>query len=284
MLFYAGRISLLPQDSNLFYIRGKEKDFSLVTNLLAKDFEFVCTRKVHIINEPIIDSSTNQLTGGLLGKISSRQVPDREGKHFVKKKILLYPNILYIVDIDEQVILIQKKASVFDNPSKVFDYVTEYLNHHLFDLGLEVIISPITDDLYFWDSLEYSHIYSVSFELSAPNFFGDAKKHLKDILTKTSQDTNSNQVIQQLRNKAGNLKIPHEKPYTDMIDWIKDGGGSWRITAGSGGYRRVYIKSSDNMRQFHTNKEIILENYTAKEIKEILESIERNKYKVRKDN
>ncbi|MEI6993953.1 hypothetical protein ACOIDJ_32995, partial [Klebsiella pneumoniae] len=48
---------------------------------------------------------------------------------------------------------------------------------------------------------------------------------LRDI----ERDTNANSITTSFENKDGNLKLANSSWASTLVDWVKDGGGSWFI-------------------------------------------------------
>lgn len=163
------------------------------------------------------------------------------------------PYVLYIFDIEEQVLFIERNTQVFSDEIAPFKHIKHYLNCELQEHGLEVDVKPLTSKGAFWDLVnELDKIYSVTFTLNAPNFLGESYDDLKMILDKESGLTNANQIEYSVRNESGYLHIPKNKRFQSTIGWVEDGGGEWKIKAKSHGKKKGRKKTYKNSQHITT--------------------------------
>lgn len=134
----------------------------------------------------------------------------------------------------------------------------------------------------FWSEYHtLQFIDKVSFTLITPNIFGSSKQALTNDLRKLEKDTNANTVTTIFENKDGNLKLKGSHWAETLVDWVKDGGGSWLIKG-----RKTLKSKSTTVSSNQTAKivliegeisEIELDGYSANDIKEII-ALHQNRY------
>ncbi|EEJ8656848.1 hypothetical protein NJ45_002426 [Salmonella enterica subsp. enterica] len=139
---------------------------------------------------------------------------------------------------------------------------------------------PLNQD--FWSEYHrLQFIDKVSFTLITPNIFGSSKQALTNDLRKLEKDTNANTVTTIFENKDGNLKLKGSHWAETLVDWVKDGGGSWLIKG-----RKTLKSKSTTVSSNQTAKivliegeisEIELDGYSANDIKEII-ALHQNRY------
>lgn len=107
-----------------------------------------------------------------------------------------------------------------------------------------------------------------------PNIFGSSKQALTDDLRKLETDTNANAVTTTFENKDGNLKLKSSHWASVLVDWVKDGGGSWLIKG-----RKTLKSKPTTVSSNQTAKivliegeisEIQLDGYSPSDVKEII--------------
>ncbi|ELY9422050.1 hypothetical protein SLY17_000978 [Cronobacter dublinensis] len=255
MLFYALRVLMRPRDPDLFSKGSVEKDisyFEKAIEITAQKLHLTSTTpSVHKKTSYTLKLSLKPTDGVMAGVISKQQKIKGHDKDFREFDVDNYPPIVWIWDREEQVLLVEKKTAVFKDPQQVAKAFEDLSNNDLLaQLGLRVFIEPCLEMEDFW--FEYNNmqfIDKVSFTLVMPNIFGKTKQALSDDLRKIEKDTNANAVTTTFENKDGNLKLKSSHWASVLVDWVKDGGGSWLIKG---------------RKTIHSNSTIVTSNQTAK--------------------
>lgn len=280
MLFYALRVLMRPRDPDLFSKGTVEKDishFEKAIEITAQKLHLTsATPSVHKKTSYTLKLSLKPNEGVMAGVISRQQKIKGHDKDFREFDVDNYPPIVWIWDREEQVLLVEKKTAVFKDPHQVAKAFEDLSNNdYLAQLGLRVFIEPCLEMEDFWceyNNLEF--IDKVSFTLVMPNIFGKTKQALSDDLRKIEKDTNANAVTTTFENKDGNLKLKGSHWASVLVDWVKDGGGSWLIKG-----RKTINSKSTTVTSNQTAKivliegeisEIELNGYSSSDVKEII--------------
>jgi hypothetical protein len=122
------------------------------------------------------------------------------------------------------------------------------------------------------------------FTLAAPNMFGSTKKEIGEFLHEVVDETNASEFTPIFKNPDGNLNLKPSNWLGAMIDWVKDGAGSWTIK-GRNNIKERYKRINSNQRakiliiDGHIT-ELELENYKPNDVAEIVGMLrERYTYK-----
>lgn len=287
MQLYALRVLMRPRDPDLFSKGTVQKDifhFEHAISVTAKRlYQPSSTPSAHKKISYTLKLSIEPSEGVMAGVISRQQKIKGHDKDFREFDVDNYPPIVWIWDREEQVLLVEKKTSVFKDPQQVAKAFEDLANNeYLADLGLRIFIEPCLEIEDFWSeyhSLQF--IDKVSFTLVTPNIFGRSKEALSDDLRKLEKDTNANTVTTTFENKDGNLKLKSSHWTSILVDWVKDGGGSWLIKG-----RKTLKSKPTTVTSNQTAKivlfegeisEIELNGYSPDDIKEII-SLHQKRY------
>lgn len=293
MLLYALRVLMRPRDPDLFSKGSVQKDISHFENAMviaAKKLHMTSsTPSVHKKTSYTLKLSIKPTDGVMAGVISKQQKIKGHDKDFREYDVDNYPPIVWIWDREEQVLLVERKTAVFKDAqqvAKAFEDLTN--NDYLAQLGLRIFIEPCLEMEDFWSEYHrLQFIDKVSFTLITPNIFGSSKQALTNDLRKVEEDTNANAVTTTFENKDGNLKLKGSHWASTLVDWVKDGGGSWLIKG-----RKTLKSKSTTVSSNQTAKivliegeisEIELDGYSASDIKEII-ALHQNRYTFKNEN
>lgn len=283
------RLSFFPSiQQPLFKKRFEGSPIELAEQLLVSNPQYVPERKrgfVWLYFGGFIFSD-DKLLAVKLGKSKEIKIPkyDQQTKDFLEETDTSYPFVYMLWDRDEQVILLEKKTTVFPIYENVFRSIEDHLNRLLISYGLSVSIAPIVEKRNFWKYIKtYKFIYDINFKLYVPNFFGYTQKDLKEFLESYKDKYNAMEISAQISNKNGFLRVSENDPEINKnLEWIEKGGGEWHITAKQTEHsKKVKIKSIQNAKTVTT--EIEIENYTMEEVKNIIESL-REEYSTKDKN
>ena len=276
LLFYGGRLSLIPEKGSLFYQEGNEKRIELVIDALNNKFESTEKYGVHILHEPITHPEKGYI-GGIIGRKTIAKLPDHDRNRFIVKQKPVYPHVYYFFLRDEQVFIIQKNHSVFHKPERVFEYIANYLNKRLFNIGISVFIQPLTNKGTFWKVLKESdYVTEIKLRFIVPNFLGEIYKDTKKLLEDIRGETGASQIEQTLIDQNGKLCVPEAEGYKAAIGWIEDGGGYWSIKAG-----KNVVTSKQSLTIFE--KEITFEEITINELVQIIKEFDLKAHKIKRN-
>ncbi|EMW0821542.1 MULTISPECIES: hypothetical protein [Klebsiella] len=287
MLFFALRVLLKPKDPDLFAKGVVDKDirhFEQAMVQVSKNLSNIsATPSVHKQWRYTLKISIESSEGIMAGVISKQQKIRGHDKDFHEFDVDNYPPVIWIWDKDEQILLVEKKTSVFRDAlqtAKAFEDLGN--NEYLSELGLRVFIEPCLEIDDFWSeyhNLEF--IDNVTFTLVTPNIFGNSKEALTAELRDIERDTNANSITTSFENKDGNLKLANSSWASTLVDWVKDGGGSWFIKG-----RKTLKSKTTTVSSNKTAKVILVEGditevelngYSAQDVKDII-SIYQNRY------
>lgn len=137
-----------------------------------------------------------------------------------------YPFVTYIVDLHSQLVLIQKKTSVFHEPSSA-RVALEEVFRSVGDFGrYELVLAELTPEHQFWDYIGSAHtVQALHIILYGPNFQEDIWKG-DDIAKKVQDAYGSIETEIRLKNEQGGLKIVQEI-WNDMIRVVSAGCGRY---------------------------------------------------------
>lgn len=281
MHLYALRVLMRPKDPDLFSKGAVQKNilyFEQAMEIAALELHRNSTTpSVHKMTSYTLKLSVGPNDGVMAGVISRQQKIRGHDKDFQEFDVDNYPPTVWFWDREEQVLLVEKKTTVFKDPIQVSRAFEDLANNdYLATLGLRVFIEPCLEMEDFWS--EYDKLQcvdKVSFTLITPNIFGSSKEALTNDLRKLEQDTNANAVTTIFENQDGNLKLKSSQWASVLVDWVKDGGGFWSIKG-----RKTPNSKSTRITSNQTAKivliegdisEIELNGYSSDDIKKIIE-------------
>lgn len=155
-----------------------------------------------------------------------------------------YPYVYVIIDTSFQLVLIQRKSTVFKNAGGAKAALSALVKQFLSDENYYYSLDEITASTSFWDTVDNAdEVYDVTLKLKSPNFLGSGY-NTTDMLRRLQSVTNNDKVSLKLSNSSGELKMPRDE-YDDAIEYITAGGGSWSATTSTGGARRITHKSDE---------------------------------------
>jgi len=273
-------VSLLPMDEELFTEQGQSRDITLFEKSLdrAKERDDEYSIKVYI------NDHVNGYMAGVISKKSSVKLYDRNFEIHNEED---FPPVVWLWDRNEQVILVENKTSVFSSANvaaKAFSNISNSIT--LADRGVRAHVHPKTVDSAFWDVFEsFEYVSEVKFNLAAPNLFGSTKKEIGEFLHEVVDETNASEFSPVFKNPDGNLNLKPSSWLNAMVDWVKDGAGTWNIRGKRSlkdKYKSIGSKTRAKLLVIDGNiTELELENYTPRDVAEIVEMI-RHRYTFKK--
>ncbi|MCI1273273.1 MAG: hypothetical protein LKG27_02425 [Clostridiaceae bacterium] len=159
-------------------------------------------------------------------------------ENFELESIEHWPFINMIVslakDIDGsygQLIAIEHKSSVIDNPTNLLRDWADSKNTELSNYGYVLSINPITNKESFWNVVKQykNQIEEVTFEYSMPNLFNTGDK-LEEELKAANSNLNAAKATVSFSNKAGVLILSEDNTLLKQsADYVDNGGGEFKI-------------------------------------------------------
>lgn len=273
MNLYGGRISLLREEGNIFYQDGKEKNLEYFIQAMSRHFEVLEKYGVYLINEPWIHAEKGFI-GGSLGRVGHTKLPQLISGHFDRKSEIVYPHVRYLFIRSQQTLLVEKNSSVFHDPEKVFEYLSNYLNTVLTYEGLSVHIHPLTSKGEFWNVLnDLLSVHEIRLRFVMPNFLGDMYSDIKKLLGEVNKETNATEIETTMFSSSGRLEVPRNSGYQSAVGWIEDGGGTWEVTRkGTHGKRRKKVSNKKSLTIFE--RQIDFDGLTMDELAELISNLD----------
>lgn len=280
MNFYALRVSIVALEPQLF-----------VNHRMSDDIEiFEGAIKWAVDNPPVNEGGKKTFAlkvliescdGVMAGVFAKGQKLSGHDEDFLEFSVKDYPPLIWFWDREQQVVLLEKKTTVFPSAESAAKGISLTVNNLvLAEAGLRVDVEPVLNevDQDFWseyDKLEQVH--SVSFELSPPNLFGSTEREMKAILSDAAEETNANRVKTSFENKDSTLHLKSDGFLKNLVNWCRKGGGSWQIKGvlAGGEKQKTTVNSDKTARIVHTDGETIseleLKNYPPEEIVKIVQ-------------
>lgn len=279
MNFYPLRLSLVASEPQLFVHKAISDNISIFESAIkyASQHPSIDSSGERLFSLKIeIDGEKEGVMAGFVAKAKSLNGHDANFKEF---KIEDYPPMMWFWDRQQQVILVEKKTTIFQTinaASKAFERI--FNNRELAEVGLIAEFEPVLQDSSngFWHEYNsFEHLESVTFDLTPPNLFGDTEKEMKKALNQTVENTNANKVITKFENKNSQLKLKPNNWVNNLINWCRKGGGNWQMRGRLFGQSNVSVVNSEKTAKIVTMQgeitEMTLTNYSPEDIKEILE-------------
>ncbi|MBO0950703.1 hypothetical protein [Fibrella forsythiae] len=177
-------------------------------------------------------------------------------------ELTITPFIYFIIDVTKQVVLIQKKTSVFHDTDSAANRIAEFFENQLSNDLVIAQLHPIVRADNFWEEIkEAKEVHSLELDIAPPNFFGTRFKSNIDIKA-AHEETNFTKFKIYLSNKYGDLRIAQEN-FQDLIQTLASGAGDYvadlvdkfgrRITL-TNATRKRSISLPDNLKEIDGEK------------------------------
>ncbi|WP_233899643.1 hypothetical protein [Tenacibaculum piscium] len=139
-----------------------------------------------------------------------------------------YPNIYVAFHVKYQIVLIQKKTSVFKSLDISKSKLERFLIDKMMNHRVTCSFIEITDQRDFWVKLEeFDLIEKVEMEYAPPNFFG-GKKAIDRMTKEVQEETNYQKFKIILENKYQGLKFGFET-FKEHIQRLSSGAGDFMV-------------------------------------------------------
>lgn len=227
--FYAHRYFLIkPYQESLFNTIEKHEVMKNLINKLkneqlwSKDKKYVLYYTKKLYEKTYLLKLGKQIT-------KKKYLPEQKDIYEIKESDNYpYVYILFNIDDNQQIFLIEKNTSIFKDVGDSIKRLTDIIKTSVRVQGYEIKIEPITFDNVFWKCVnEAEGLNEIEIQLNSPNLFGASFKtnRFLEILKKIY---NNDTFSFKLSNEENNLKIDKED-MNDTIKYIGEGGGRWKI-------------------------------------------------------
>jgi hypothetical protein len=282
MKLYALRVSLVAAEPQLFSKNNISKDIVLFEQALLYSVdnppENEHKEKLYSIKTLVSDDRL----GVMAGMVAKAKILNGHDAEFKAFSVDDYPPMVWFWDRQQQVILLEKKTTVFQTATaacKAFSSITN--NYILAEMGLRADIEPVLNesDNNFWHEYEkFECVESVTFELIPPNLFGNTEAEMKKALNDSQEVTNANRITTIFENKDTKLNLNSDGWLNNLVNWCRKGGGNWILRGRLSGHKKQLtdVKSERTakiiMIEGQGITEIELQNYDADDVSCIIES------------
>lgn len=252
--FFAYRVFMrLPAQKNLFEVKKKEEHFKdlffeLKDNHKAKFSHFGSELYMYFVK--CVDENIHIWH---LAKKQEFVKPMAGDEHIEKVKDEQYPFLHLIFDIKNQIVLIEKNTTVFQQIDTVKNKVETYINICLAKFEITASLIEITDKREFWNKInDFDIVTEIELDYNPPNFFGthkSADKLVKDV----HEETNFEKFRIYLQNKVEGLNFKR-KSFGEHISRLSSGAGRYVIKGVVDGFDKtvqsitsIYSKQIENI-------------------------------------
>lgn len=130
-----------------------------------------------------------------------------------------------------QIIAIEHKTSILDNPTNLLRNWADSKNQKLQMYGYALSINPITQKESFWSIVKkyQGQIEEVIFEYAMPNLF-NTNDTLEQDLKNANKNFNASKASISFSNKAGGLNLSEENTLLKQsAEYVDNGGGTFKL-------------------------------------------------------
>lgn len=152
----------------------------------------------------------------LEGEQDIEEIGIREAKH-----------VIVIIDTKNQIILIERKKSVFQDAFTPTKILQEFFKEKVNQGDYAINIYPLVTQKAFWNYIDAAEgIFELTLELNAPNMalFGNTKT--RKLLSKIKNEMNNEKMEITFKNSDGKLKIL-KSSVGDYVDYLREVGGKY---------------------------------------------------------
>lgn len=173
---------------------------------------------------------------------------DEKLSDIIESKESNFPYIFVLIDITQQIILLEKKTTVFQTIAACKNVFSLFVETYIHDPNYSFSMDEITDSRTFWANIEDAEqIFELKLNLKSPNLFGGIYE-TNDFLKKIKKSFNNEETDIKLKNKNGNLTVTHDA-MDDPLKYAGSGGGNWRLVLKrKGRTKRTSVSSSKSVK------------------------------------
>jgi len=172
----------------------------------------------------------------------------KPGEEYLFEEVIEAAEFVYlIIDTRFQIVLIQKKQSVFMKEEHGINIIKRFLSDVIDKRNLSYMINilPLPNKGVFWDTIsEADELYTLKLKMNSPNmpFLGDKKT--KEILNIIKDQTNNEEFTVQIDNKKGELKV-EKGVFKEWIEYVLEVGGQYLLRYRKNGVKDLLNSSTD---------------------------------------
>ena len=178
-----------------------------------------------------------------------------EGDDDIEVKGIKNAKYVYlIIDIEHQIILIERNSTVFNSTESAIKILSEFFREKMRGYDYVVNIYPLASKKKFWNYVDSAdEIFELSLVLNAPNmaFFGN--KDTREVLQMIKENTNNEEFDIAFKNKEGKLKILKET-LGGWIDYVREVGGKYILRYAIDGVEDTKTSENDTAKTFIKRK------------------------------
>jgi hypothetical protein len=178
-----------------------------------------------------------------------------EGDDDIEVKGIKNAKYVYlIIDIEHQIILIERNSTVFNSTEYAIKIISEFFREKMREYDYVVNIYPLASKKKFWNYVDAAdEIFELSLVLNAPNmaFFGN--KDTREVLQMIKETTNNEEFDIAFKNKEGKLKIVKET-LGGWVDYVREVGGKYILKFAINGVEDTKTSENDTAKTFIKRK------------------------------
>ena len=245
--FNAYRYFMVQEEQLTLFDREREDVVSDFITLLRSNAKVITTHRnrrylLYLIKE--LEASV------LICKLARERhyIRHDEGERDIQtEEEIDYPFLYIIISFPLQIILIQKKTTVFSNMDTAKEVLAQIISTAVNFVKYRFNIDEITHKKRIWEMVEASDfIYWIRLNLKSPNLFG-ARFEANEFLKKQRDLHNASEVGIEFKNDHGRLKITKEI-FESFIDYISAGAGKYVVKLRTEGSIRL-MRSRENIKK-----------------------------------
>lgn len=227
--YYVYRYFLIPIEYSLFKNRpSKKEEEKIIAQTFLTESKYMTPFQSEYIMTGM-KTINSRLIYAKLGKRRDIPIHKKTKDDIQNVKEESWPFLQLVLDLKTQIIFIENPNKIFISLKQLSNILTEFLRPSAIPQGYEISIELVVNKGAFWETInQYPYLFSIKFELNAPNLFGanskanESLKEIKDIFNNTSATF-------VMKNKQGKLKASKNNIQT-FIDYCENGGGNWETT------------------------------------------------------
>ncbi len=243
-LFYAYRYFIIHSGQQSLFKEKRELIKELVDRcILERKLEINIENRKHLLIHARTFSDNVQLFKFSKDIPVTKFMLDEKTSDIIESKESNYPFIFIFIDTSKQMILLEKKTSVYNTIKQSEHVFKTFVDSYYFDPNYTFTMDEITDNSSFWSNIERSEkIYELTLNLKSPNLFGGILE-TNSFLKKVKEKLNNEETDIKVKNSKGELTINHET-LDDPLKYASSGGGHWELKLKrKGRSRKTVVKS-----------------------------------------
>ncbi len=164
-------------------------------------------------------------------KKTNKKINEATKDDIYEKLVCDYPYSNIVIDINTQIMLIQKNPKVFQNIIYFKDTISKCISYFIKPKGISIYIELLTQKHDFWTHIKENKgfIQTVELKLISPNFLKTTRT-AREFVQSLKEQYNNKAVSIKLENDDGNLNISEDQIFiNDAVKYASSGCGNWKI-------------------------------------------------------